>query len=188
MNNWLKACAIPGLMATALNMSAQNKLPVIEQTSFKKDSFNITKFGAVADGITLNTKSINAAIEACNKKGGGAVVVPAGLWMTGPLVLKSNVNLYLKKGALLQFTKDFDQYPLVAGNWEGVAQMRNQSPLSAINATNIAITGYGIIDGGGDAWRQVRKDKLNETQWKKLVASGGIVSEDGKSWFPSEKW
>ena len=187
MNKWFKAAAVLVLLSP-LSIAAQNSLPVIQQPAFKKDSFYITRFGAVADGITLNTKAINTAIDACNKKGGGIVVVPSGLWLTGPVVLKSNVNLHLQKGALLQFTKDFDQYPLVEGNWEGLAQMRNQSPLSANNATNIAVTGYGIIDGNGDAWRQVRKDKLNETQWKKLVASGGIVSEDGKSWYPTEKW
>ena len=83
--------------------------------------------------------------------------------------------------------KRFGSIPLVAGNWEGVPQMRNQSPISATNATNIAITGFGIVDGNGDAWRMVRKDKLNETQWKKLTASGGLLSDDKKTWYPSEK-
>jgi polygalacturonase len=188
MNNWFKAAAVLGLMACSTGSWAQAKLPVIQQVSFRKDTINIVKFGAVADGQTLNTQAINAAIDACNKKGGGVVVIPAGLWLTGPIEIKSNVNLHLKKGALLQFTKDFDQYKLVEGNWEGLPQMRNQSPVSATNATNIAVTGHGIIDGGGEAWRQVRKDKLTETQWKKWVASGGVVSEDGKSWYPSEQW
>ena len=188
MNNWFKAAAVIGLMACSSGTWAQGKLPVIQQTSFKKDSTYITKFGAIADGKTLNTKSINAAIDAVNKKGGGVVVVPAGLWLTGPLVLKSNVNLHLKKGALLQFTKDKNEYQLVEGNWEGLPQMRNQSPVSATNATNIAITGQGVIDGGGEVWRQIRKDKLTESQWKKFTGSGGVVSEDGKSWYPSQQW
>lgn len=162
-------------------------LPVIRSTQFKKDTISIVKFGAVADGMTLNTKSITNAIDACNKKGGGVVLIPEGMWLTGPIILKSNVNLRLAKNALLQFTKDFDQYPLVMGNWEGIPQMRNQSPISANDATNIAITGFGIIDGNGDAWRMVRKDKLNETQWKKLLASGGVLSKDEKTWYPSEK-
>jgi len=177
-----------GFLIFSFSVSAQNnKLPVVKQTAFKKDSFYITKFGGKADGITINTNSINSAINECSKKGGGIVVIPAGLWLTGPIELKSNVNLHLQKNALLQFTDDFNQYKLVAGNWEGLPQMRNQSPLSANGATNIAITGFGIIDGNGDAWRMVKKDKLTETQWKKLVASGGALSEDKKTWYPSEK-
>jgi polygalacturonase len=164
------------------------KLPVVALPVFKRDTFNIIKYGAKADGLSLNTKSIKAAIEECNKKGGGVVLIPAGLWLSGPIEIKSNVNLHLQRNALLQFTTDFDQYPLVQGNWEGLPQMRNQSPLSATNQQNIAITGAGIIDGGGEAWRLVKKDKLTETQWKKLVASGGIVGEDKKTWYPSEKF
>ena len=125
----------------------QQKLPVVISPKFKKDTLSITKFGAVADGNTLNTKSINAAIDALNKKGGGVVFIPAGLWLTGPIVLKSNINLHLVTGATLLFTSDKSQYPLVAANWEGLPQMRNQSPISATGATNIAITGFGIIDG-----------------------------------------
>lgn len=176
------------LLSVGSALLAQGKpLPSVRQPVFRKDSFYITHYGARPDGITLNTASINSAISECSRKGGGVVVIPSGFWLTGPLELKSNVNLHLQKNALLQFTNDFNQYQLVAGNWEGLPQMRNQSPLSATNATNIAITGSGIIDGNGDAWRMVKKDKLNETQWKKLVASGGVLSEDKKTWYPSEK-
>ncbi len=163
------------------------KLPVVIAPKFKKDTVSILKHGAVADGNCLNTKSIQAAIEAMHKKGGGVVLIPAGLWLTGPIVLKSNINLHLANGATLLFTKDFDQYPLVAANWEGLPQMRNQSPISATGASNIAITGKGIIDGNGDAWRMVKKDKLTESNWKKLLASGGVLSEDKKIWYPTEK-
>jgi polygalacturonase len=164
------------------------KLPVIISPKFKKDTISIVKHGAIPDGYTLNSKSINGAIDACNKKGGGVVLVPSGLWLTGPIVLKSNVNLHLAAGATLLFTEDKNEYPLVAANWEGLPQMRNQSPVSATGATNIAITGKGIIDGNGDVWRAVKKDKLTESQWKKLVASGGVLSEDQKTWYPSEKF
>ena len=167
-------------------LSQWNKLPVIISPKFRKDTTSIVKFGAVPDGYTLNTKSINDAINAVNKKGGGVVLVPAGLWLTGPVVIKSNVNLHLALGATLLFTADKSQYPLIAANWEGLPQMRNQSPVSATDAVNIAITGKGIIDGNGDPWRAVKSDKLTASQWKKLVASGGVLSEDKKTWYPSE--
>jgi polygalacturonase len=174
------------LLAAATLQGTAQVLPKITTPTFKKDTCNIITYGAQADGMTLNTLAINKAIETCSKKGGGVVVVPAGLWNTGPLVLKSGVNLHLQKGAVIQFTDDFNQYPLVKGNWEGLPQMRNQSPISAEGQQNIAITGAGIIDGNGDAWRMVKKDKLTESQWKKLVASGGI-STDGRTWYPSAK-
>lgn len=162
-------------------------LPVVKSPSFKADTFNIVKYGAIADGVTLNTRSINNAISECNSKGGGVVVIPAGLWITGPIELKSNVNLHLESNAILSFTRDFDQYKLVETNWEGLAAVRNQSPISGTNLENIAITGTGIVDGNGDAWRMVKKDKLTESQWKKLVASGGVVGADQRTWYPSAK-
>jgi polygalacturonase len=162
-------------------------LPKILHPVFRSDTFNILRHGAIADGITLNTKAINAAIDECSRKGGGVVLVPQGLWLTGPVVLKSNVNLHIDRSAILQFTDDKDQYPITAGNWEGHPAARCQSPISGTGLVNIAITGSGIIDGNGDAWRWIAKDRLTESEWKKKVASGGVVTEDGKTWFPSEK-
>ncbi|SDG08767.1 Pectate lyase superfamily protein [Pedobacter terrae] len=173
--------------AGAAMAQQKQSLPIIQQVKFKKDTTNIVSFGAKGDGITLNTESINKTIASVSQKGGGVVLIPSGLWLTGPIELKSNVNLHLKRDAILQFTADFNQYKLVQGNWEGQPAWRNQSPISGVNLENIAITGTGIIDGNGGAWRMVKKDKLTETQWKKLVASGGIVKADGKTWYPSEK-
>lgn len=172
------------------NLYAQyswNKLPTAIEPSFKKDTFNVLKFGAKADGVTLNTKSFNEAINVCSKKGGGIVFVPAGLWYTGPITLKSNVNLHLAKSAVILFSDNFDDYPLVEGNWEGKVQARNQSPISGENLENIAITGFGIIDGNGEGWRMIGKDRLTEREWSKKIASGGLVSADGKLWYPSAK-
>lgn len=181
------AFCLIALIAVQLNVCAQAR-PVIKSTLFKKDSFSIVQYGAVAGGVVLNTKSINAAIAACSKKGGGTVMIPAGFWLTGPIILRSNTNLHLAENALLQFTTNINEYPLVEGNWEGLPAVRNQSPISASNAENIAITGRGVIDGGGDAWRAVKKDKLTETQWKRLVESGGLLSDDKKTWYPTERY
>src|SRR6188768_2285109 len=173
-------------IAILFAFAQKEKLPVIKSPVFKKDTLSIKKYGAVSDGNILNTKSINATIDAQSKKGGGVVLVPSGLWLTGPIVLKNNINLHIAAGATLLFTADKNEYPLVEANWEGLPQMRNQSPISATNANNIAITGKGIIDGNGDVWRAVKIDKLTESQWKKKVASGGVVSDDKKTWYPSE--
>jgi polygalacturonase len=175
-----------------LNASAQatdyswNNLPQITQPVFKTDTFNIIKYGAKSDGIFLNTQSINNAINACSADGGGVVNIPKGFWLTGPLVLKSNVNLHLDQSALLQFTGDKSKYPLVEGNYEGHPSPRNQSPISGTDLVNIAITGKGIIDGNGDVWRAMGKDYVTEREWAALIASGGIVN--GKTWFPSQSY
>ena len=173
-------------LLVGLSLNAQ-QLPPVKATSFKKDTFNIVKFGAKSDPFVLNTKSINAAIDACSQKGGGVVLVPGGFWITGPIVIKSNVNLHINRDAIIQFTDDFSQYQLYEGNWEGIKAVRNQSPLSATNAENIAITGSGVIDGNGDSWRMVKKGKLTEGQWKTINEKGGVLSHDKKTWFPSEK-
>ncbi|HWB92116.1 MAG TPA: glycoside hydrolase family 28 protein [Puia sp.] len=173
----------------AIAQPSRERLPVIARPHFRSDTFNILKYGAVGDGITLDTKAINAAIDACSKKGGGVVLVPGGLWLTGPLVMKNNVNLSIRADALLLFTRDFDQYPLVKSYYAGLPSVRCQSPISGDSLTNVAITGAGVIDGSGDAWRPTLKKKLNESEWRKLVASGGVVSDvPGRSvtWYPSE--
>jgi polygalacturonase len=179
------------LPATAVQAVAQeyswDHLPVVGEPVFKNDTFNIARYGAVAGGLTLNTASINEAIADCSRKGGGVVLVPAGFWLTGPIVLRSGVNLHVDRAAILQFSSDFDQYPLVEGNWEGHPAAKCQSPISGEDLENIAITGTGVIDGNGDAWRMAVKEKFCEMEWRQKIASGGFLSDDGKIWYPSEK-
>jgi polygalacturonase len=176
------------LTAKAQNNYSWNNLPTVQATSFKPDTFNITKYGAQSNTDFLNTDAIQKAIDACNSNGGGVVEIPNGYWLTAPIVLKSNVNLHLADNALLEFTKDKTQFKLVIGEYEGEPSIRNQSPISAKDQTNIAITGHGIVDGNGDAWRAIKKDKLTESQWKAKLASGGIVTADGRSWYPSQSY
>jgi polygalacturonase len=186
----MKVLFLLGVLA-ALTGNAQDysweHLPVIQAPVFKKDTFRITTYGARPDGITINTSAINEAIADCSLKGGGVVLVPAGYWLTGPIVLKSGVNLHVDRAAMLQFSSDLNQYPIIAGNWEGHPAARCQSPLSGTDLENIGITGTGIIDGNGDVWRWIAKDRLTEEEWTKKLASGGVLSEDGKTWFPSAK-
>ncbi|QQT26961.1 glycoside hydrolase family 28 protein [Sphingobacterium spiritivorum] len=160
-------------------------LPSIKQVNIKADTISIVRFGAQGDGISLNTQPINRAIAETSQKGGGVVLIPAGVWVTGPIELKSNINLHIQRDAILLFTDDFDQYKLVEANWEGQPAWRNQSPISGSNLENIAITGTGIIDGNGGAWRMVKKSKMTASQWKKMVESGGVLNEEKNIWYPS---
>ena len=162
------------------------EMPKVQQPVFPAYEVNISKFGAKGDGMTLNTKAINDAIKEVNQRGGGKVIIPEGTWLTGPIELLSNVNLYTERNALILFTGDFEAYPIIPTSFEGLETRRCQSPISARNAENIAITGYGIFDGNGDCWRPVKKEKLTASQWNKLVKSGGVLDESGRIWYPSE--
>jgi len=164
------------------------KMEVIKAPVFQNNTVNILQFGAVGDGVFDNTKVFSDAIDAIAKKGGGMVVVPEGIWLTGPIVFKSNINLNLERGALILFSSDKTKYPIVEISFEGLNTHRCQSPISGHNLENVAITGQGVIDGNGDVWRHVKKEKLTESQWKKLVNSGGLVNEKGNEWYPSESY
>ncbi len=158
-------------------------MPRVKQPVFADYSVSIADFGAVSDGVTLNTEAINQAIAHVHEKGGGKVIIPAGLWYTGPIQILSNVNLYTEHNPLILFTDDFDAYPIIETSFEGLNTRRCQSPLWANNAENIAITGYGVFDGAGDSWRPVKKNKMTNSQWSKLVKSGGVVDND--IWYPT---
>ncbi|MBN2089312.1 glycoside hydrolase family 28 protein [candidate division KSB1 bacterium] len=160
-------------------------MPELKIPSFSTQTFNIQEFGAVGDGLTMNTKAMARAIETCAKAGGGRIIIPAGIWLTGPLFLKSSVNLHLEKGAILLFSRNFDDYPLASSSYEGIEQIRCTSPINAVDVENIAITGEGIIDGAGDAWRPVKKFKMTSKQWTDLLASGGMVNKDKSIWWPT---
>jgi polygalacturonase len=147
---------------------------------------SILEYGAVGDGLMMNTDAFARAIRACAEGGGGKVVVPAGIWMTGPIRLESKTELHLERGALILFSKKFEDFPVVRDAQEGSSRFRCTPPLSAADAEDIAITGPGIVDGSGEAWRPVKKEKLTESQWRDLLKSGGAVSGDGKIWWPSE--
>lgn len=88
-------------------------MPKVQQPVFPDYEVSIVKFGAKGDGVTLNTKAINDAIKDVNQRGGGKVIIPEGLWLTGPIVLLSNVNLFTEHNALVYFTSDFEAYPII---------------------------------------------------------------------------
>lgn len=127
----------------------------IQVPQFPDRDFNIAQFGAVADGETDNTQAIAKAIDACHAAGGGRVLVPEGRFLTGPIHLKSNVNLHLADAARLLFVTDPKAYlPAVFTRWEGVELMGYSPLIYAFGQSNIAITGKGVLDG-----------QANKTTW-----------------------
>ncbi len=147
---------------------------------------DITDFGGVGDGFTLNTEAFASAIDRLSSLGGGHLNVPQGVWLTGPITLKDNIDLHITPNAVLLFSTDRDLYPIVETVFEGLDTKRCLSPINADGARNISITGGGVIDGQGDNWRQVKKSKMTSGQWKSLLSGGGFTNEKGDLWYPDE--
>jgi polygalacturonase len=156
--------------------SMRNILERISAPVFPAKDFVISDFGAVSGGTVECTAAINKAVEACSKAGGGRVVVPVGVFLSGSIVLKSNVNLHISEGATLKFVTDPAKYPLVFTRWEGIECM-NYSPLIyAFEQENVAITGKGTLDGQASVdnwwgWKQ-GKDIKQLADQKALIAMG----------------
>lgn len=129
----------------------------IRQPKFANRDFTITKYGAgTKASAATNQKAINKAIDACSKAGGGRVIIPAGVFSTGAITMKSRVNLVVDKGATLLFAFQPELYPVVPTRWEGLDCWNISPCIYAYKQTDIAISGEGTVDGGGS----------NETWWK----------------------
>jgi polygalacturonase len=112
----------------------------------------VTDYGAVADGTTVNTKAIQAAIDKCAQSGGGVLVVPKGTFLSGAIFLKQGVNLLVEKDGVLKGTTNIDDYPQIQTRWEGTEEMWTSAFVNAEGVTDLEITGEGTIDGSGEDW------------------------------------
>ncbi|MFC5653622.1 glycoside hydrolase family 28 protein [Paenibacillus solisilvae] len=171
---------------SASGPSPQTHQP-LETPSFPEKPYSIVDFGAIGDGLTMNTEAVNRAIEACSSEGGGTVHIPPGIWLTGPIQLQSGVNLHAQQGALVLFSRNFDDYPLIHTSYEGIRTVRCMPNIYGKDLTDVAITGKGVFDGSGDAWRPVKRMKMTEHQWKALTSSSGVTDPSGRMWWPSER-
>ena len=197
-NNFFKTFIFSTLVFCSLSCGVQDKrlrnlysdlpfqMPQVKEPAIPSHSVTLTDFGAVGDGTTLCTDAFAQAFEALEKRGGGRLIVPDGIWFTGPVGLKSHTELHLADNAVIVFSADQDLYPIIDTNFEGLDLKRCLSPIHAEGATDIAITGKGIIDGNGAPWRELKKRKVGDDIWKATLKSGGVLSDDGKVWYPDE--
>lgn len=176
------------LVATLL-LSACYRLPegytMPAEPVIPKNEVVLTDFGAVADGTTLCTEAIQAALAQLESMGGGTLQVPAGEWLTGPIVLGSHICLNLQEGAVLRFSAEMNLYQ-TRDELFGEGGFKYQAPICAFRATDVAITGKGVVDGGGEHWRPVKQELTEPAAWAALLADtvNGVLNETGSRWMP----
>ena len=138
------------------------------------NSVSLVDFGGVGDGVASNTEAFRKAISKLEKLGGGHLVVPAGIWLTGPISLKSCIDLHLEAGSIILFSPDKAEFVDDKG--------KVKPGISASKRTDVSISGEGIIDGNGEWWRAVKRGKVSDVEWADYLRMGG--TEDGSLWYP----
>lgn len=136
-----------GLLALSLVLCLTAFLPA-DASKHKGSTYDVTEYGAIADGKTLTTAAMQKAIDACTASGGGRVYVPPGTYLIGTIVLRDNVELYLESGATLKGSDKVADY--------------HEFLIRADKAHNVSIAGRGTIDGSGQAFWEKRKDTVGE--------------------------
>jgi polygalacturonase len=134
---------------------------------------NVKDHGADPKGITSCTKIVNALIDSLSGRGGGTLFFPAGTFLTGPIIMKSNITLYLDAGSTIKFSDDFDEYlPMVQSRWEDVRVKNFKSQIYAYQCENISIRGRGHLEGQGKKWwdfmTNVNARKLVDSKWQEI--------------------
>ena len=177
------------LLLQAVSVSAGNydqyyqNMPVsvkaVEAVQIPQNEVRITDFGAVGDGMTLCTEAFEKAISKLTKVGGGRVIVSEGVWLTGPIMLKDNIELRIEQNAIVSFSPDKSLY--LDKNEKAT---RVYPCIRASKRKNIAITGKGVLDGGGQLWRPVKRSKVSDVEWRQYQELGGQVNEKGDLWYP----
>jgi polygalacturonase len=146
----------------------------------RTQTFDVTAHGAVGDGTTNNSEAFRRSIDACRAANGGVVRIPTGRFLTGPIDMVSNMTLHLDEGAVLLFTDDPDDYPLVETRWEGTMRQARRPLLWARDCRNIKITGSGVIDGQGQRWwRPLQAGRLQRPRNPTTAPASRPWDDDG---------
>ena len=154
------------------------KVRQVTRPAIPDRSISLKEVGGVGDGVTLCTEAFAKGISQLSKQGGGRLDVPAGVWLTGPVKLKSNIELHLDKNAIVVFSPDKQLYA-------DSGERRAYPCIRASKCKNIAITGEGILDGNGEHWRPVKRGKVSDVEWKAFHdIIGGVDREKGQLFYP----
>lgn len=164
----LKKICLVILLFQVVLASAQNNIPSwvknVGAKTFPKAAavFYANEYGAISDTFTVNTSAIQKAIDACAAKGGGKVIFKKGVYVTGSLFVKSNVNLQIDEGVLLLGSQRFEDYPDMQSRIAGIETSWPAALINFINVKNAALTGKGIVNARGkfcwDKYWAMRKD------------------------------
>ncbi len=139
--------------------------------------------GGKGDALSMNTEAFSKAISKLSKMGGGHLDVPAGIYLTGLISLKDNIDLHLEKNAVIVFSEDKNDL-IKIDKTTGAKEGRASTAITASKRSNISITGEGCIDGNGEWWRAVKRVKVSDVEWKQYREMGGTVSAKGDLWYP----
>ena len=167
--------ALCGLAQAGTYAHLYRELPEPQVPQIPATRVSLKDFGGCPDGIGLNTEAFRKAISALEKQGGGHLDVPAGIWLTGPIGLKSRIDLHLERGAMILFTPEKEAFLQDGKMVPGITASKRE---------DVSITGEGIIDGNGEWWRAVKRGKVSETEWKEFLRMGGTVADEGSLWYP----
>ena len=151
--------------------------------SIPSNQISLLDCGGQGDGISMNTEAFAKAISKLEKMGGGHLNVPAGIYLTGLISLKDNIDLHLEKNAIIVFSEDKNDLIKTDKN-TGKKENRAATCITASKRTNISITGEGTIDGNGEWWRAVKRNKVSDVEWNRFKDMGGTVTAKGDIWYP----
>lgn len=163
------------------NLPVQMQQPTLP--AIPANQVSILEFGGNGNGQAMNTQAFSKAISKLSKMGGGHLNVPAGIYLTGLISLKDNIDLHLEKNAIIVFSEDKNDL-IKIDDETGQKEDRATPAINASKRKNISITGEGTIDGNGEWWRPVKRSKVSDVEWNRFQQMGGTLNEKGDIWYP----
>ena len=156
-------------------------MPTVVAPTIPDNNVSIIECGGIGDGITMNTIAFQKAISKLSKLGGGHLNVPAGIYLTGLISLKDNIDLHIERNAMILLSPDKKDHFKTE---DGATDNKPTPGINASNRKNISITGEGTIDGNGKWWRAAKHSKVSDTEWNQFKLMGGTISANGELWYP----